>query len=72
MVKAGVEGGMVVVTLEDGRIVHFPIDWLKPVAAAAPEQQRNVCVTPWFLFWDELDEVIGIEHILYGDKLHLS
>jgi len=72
MAKAVVEDEMVIVTLEDGRIVHFPIAWLKPVAAATPEQQRNVCVTPWFLFWDDLDEVIGIENILYGNKLYLS
>lgn len=62
---------MVVVTLRDKREIRFPLSWSKLLTKADAQQRLAIRVTPWFLFWDELDEVIGIENILYGEKLYL-
>lgn len=55
----------------DGRIVLMPLDWSAPLAKATPEQRQEFKVSPWNVFWDDLDEIIGVENLLYGRKLWL-
>ena len=69
---ATARGDMIVVALRDGRVVQFPAAWSKLLAGATLKQRKKVRVAAWHLFWDELDEVISIEQVLYGDKLNLS
>lgn len=68
---ATAKGDMIIVSLRDGRIVQFPAAWSRSLANATLQQRKKVRVAAWHLFWDELDEVISIEQVLYGDKLNL-
>lgn len=68
---ATAKGDMIVVALRDGPIVQLPAAWSKLLAGATLEQREKVRVAAWQLFWDDLDEVISIEQVLYGDKLNL-
>jgi len=49
----------------------MPLDWSTPLANATPEQRQAFKVSPWNVFWDDLDEIIGVEHLLYGQRLWL-
>lgn len=49
----------------------MPLDWSAPLAKATPEQRQEFKVSPWNVFWDDLDEIIGVENLLYGRKLWL-
>ena len=57
--------------LSDGRSVKFPLAWSVKLLNATPEQRQNVTCTPYNAFWDDIDEIIGVENVLYGDKLYL-
>lgn len=57
--------------LSDGRSITFPLAWSSKLSAATVEQRQNVTFTPYNAFWDDVDEIIGVENVLYGDKLYL-
>ena len=57
--------------LSDGRGVSFPLMWSQKLAAATVEQRQNFSFTPYNAFWDDIDEIIGVENVLYGNKLYL-
>ena len=57
--------------LSDGRSMKFPLAWSVKLLNATPEQRQNVTFTPYNAFWDDIDEIIGVENVLYGDKLYL-
>lgn len=57
--------------LSDGRIVSVPLSWSKPLTKATEKQRQAFEITGYNLFWDEIDEIIGVENILYGSKLFL-
>lgn len=56
-------------TFEDGRSVIFPLNWSDKLAMATPEQRQAFEFNAHFIFWDELDEIIGVRNILFGKKL---
>ncbi len=62
---------MIVVTLKDQRVIQFPVAWSEVLAKASLKERKQVRVAAWHLFWDDLDEVISIEQVLYGDKLNV-
>lgn len=51
--------------------MRFPLAWSVKLLNATPEQRKNVTFTPYNAFWDDIDEIIGVENVLYGDKLYL-
>ncbi|QDK82872.1 DUF2442 domain-containing protein [Spirosoma sp. KCTC 42546] len=57
--------------LSDGRTILIPLSWSKPLAAATPKQRTSFEITELNVFWDELDEIIGVENLLYGRHLFL-
>lgn len=57
--------------LSDGRSMKFPLAWSEKLLNATPEQRQKVTFTPYNAFWDDIDEIIGVENVLYGDKLYL-
>jgi hypothetical protein len=56
-------------TFEDGRSVTFPVGWSDKLAIATPELRQAFEFNAHFIFWDELDEIIGVRNILFGKKL---
>jgi hypothetical protein len=69
--QVAIEESYVRFSLNDGRIVLMPLSWSEPLFNATPEQRGTFTVSPWNVFWDGLDEIIGIENLLYGQKLWL-
>ena len=57
--------------LQDGRVVYIPLKWSKKLAAATPEQRKDHITNGYHVFWDSIDEIIGVKNTLYGNKLVL-
>ena len=62
------EGRMIYVELHDGRIVGFPADRFRILAAATDEQLAEVQleVNGYALRWEELDEDITVPGVVAG------
>ena len=55
--------------LDDERIVYIPLSWSKKLHKAKPHQRQNFKNSGVHVFWDELDEIIGVKNILFGKEL---
>ena len=66
--RAWAEGRRIYVELHDGRIVGFPADRFRLLAAATEEQVARVQVelNGYALRWEELDEDITVPGIVAG------
>ncbi len=49
--------------LNDNRIIYIPLSWSKKLQKAAPEQRRNYKTNGIHVFWDDVDEIIGVKNI---------
>ena len=56
-------------SFEDGRSVSFPIAWSPKLVSASPEQRQDFEFNAHFIFWDAIDEIIGVRNILFGKQL---
>ena len=67
-VRTWTEGRIIYVELHDGRIVGFPADRFRRLAAATDEQLKEVAVevNGFALRWENLDEDITVPGILAG------
>ena len=65
-----VHDGKLIVDLVDGRSLTVPLDWYPRLAHATPEQQRNWVLLGdgYAIHWPDLDEDIGIEGLLAGNR----
>ncbi len=61
-----IEGGLVVVTLADGRVIGNPLDWHPWLANATPEQQAHIELHHYSVDWPDLDEGLDIQGMLMG------
>jgi Protein of unknown function (DUF2442) len=57
--------------LNDDRIVYIPLSWSKKLQKASATQRRNFKNTGIHVFWDDVDEIIGVKNILFGRELFL-
>ncbi len=57
--------------LNDGRTVSIPLAWSKLLSSASVSQRNNFIVSAYNVFWDDIDEIIGVENILFGKELYL-
>jgi len=69
LVSVTVSETTIACAFDDGRSVTFPISWSDKLAVATPEQRQVFKFNAHFIFWDELDEIIGVRNILFGKKL---
>lgn len=51
--------------LEDGRSIAWPFTWSPLLAKATPEQRQHFSYSAYHIFWDDIDEIIGIKNVLY-------
>ena len=67
-VRAWTEGRIVYVELHDGRIVGFPSDRFRILAAASDEQLAKVQIelNGYALRWEELDEDLTVPGVVAG------
>lgn len=59
----------VVCGFDDGRTVSFPLSWSKALMQATPVQRQAFEFNAHFIFWDSIDEIIGVRNILFGNQL---
>ena len=67
-ISAEVRDGMLLVTLQDGRLIGTPISWYPRLAHATLAQLNNFELWAFGVHWEELDEDISIEGMLQGIK----
>ncbi len=65
LVNVWVDDKRVHFDLADGRLIAWPIAWSTLLAAATSEQRQQFTFSAYHVFWDELDEIIGVKNILY-------
>jgi hypothetical protein len=68
------DGGMMWVSLADGRKLGVPLAYFPRLLAATPDQLKNFELSGGGtgIHWDELDEDISVEGLLMGigDRTH--
>ncbi len=57
--------------LNDGRVIFIPVSWSKKLLKAKPKQRQNFKNNGIHVFWDDVDEIIGVKNILFGKELFL-
>ena len=57
--------------LDDERIVYIPLSWSKKLQKAKPRQRQNFKISGIHVFWDDVDEIIGVKNILFGKELFM-
>jgi hypothetical protein len=63
-----------VVHLEDGRVLHVPLEWFPRVLKATPEERRNCRLVGRGvgIHWPDLDEDLSVEGLLVGRPEELA
>lgn len=51
--------------LEDGQSITWPLAWSPLLTSATPEQRQNFSRSAYHVFWDDIDEIIGVKNVLY-------
>ena len=57
--------------LNDDRIIYIPLSWSKKLQKAKPQQRQNFKNNGIHVFWDDVDEIIGVKNILFGKELFI-
>ena len=57
--------------LNDERIIYVPLSWSKKLQKAKPKQRQHFKNNGVHVFWDDIDEIIGVKNILFGKELFL-
>ena len=57
--------------LNDGRFIYIPVRGSKKLLKATEKQRRNFKNNGIHVFWDDVDEIIGVKNILFGKELFL-
>ena len=67
--KVTFEDSLIHFHLSDKRILSIPILWIKKLAEATDAQRLNYIVRGHFVFWDEIDEIIGVKNLFNGSVI---
>ena len=59
--------GHIVVTMESGAEVRFPVAENPRLAGGSAEQLNKIEISPFGLHWPELDEDLSLRGLLQGD-----
>ncbi len=57
--------------LKNGKIVYITINWSKKLLKATQKQRQNFKNNGIHVFWDDIDEIIGVKNILFVKELFL-
>lgn len=61
------QDGRIVVTMESGVEIRFPVAGNPRLSAGTPEQLNHIEVSPFGLHWPDLDEDLSFRGLLEGD-----
>jgi hypothetical protein len=59
--------GHIVITMDSGVEVRFPVSRNPRLAKGTPDQLNNIDVSPFGLHWPDLDEDLSFRGLLAGD-----
>ncbi len=59
--------GEIVVSMQSGAEIRFPVAENPRLACGTPDQRRNVEISPFGLHWPDLDEDLSFRGLLAGD-----
>lgn len=62
--------GRVWLTLRDSRIVSMPLSFFAWLERATPEQQANYELSPFDIYWPDLDDGIDVYAFVTGEWIH--
>ena len=57
--------------LDDERIIYIPLAWSNKLKKAKPGQRQNFKNAGIHVFWNDVDEIIGVKNILFGKELFI-
>ena len=61
------QGGQIIVTMESGVEIRFPVAGNARLAKGNPQQLNHVEISPYGLHWPDLDEDLSFRGLLEGD-----
>ncbi len=64
---AAYRDGFVVVTMESGAEIRFPVADNPRLAPGTPEQLNHIELSPFGLHWPDLDEDLSFRGLAHGD-----
>lgn len=66
-VKAYYADGQIIIKMESGVEIRFPVAQNKRLAEGTAEQLNNIEISPYGLHWSDLDEDLSFKGLLKGD-----
>ena len=67
VIKASCEDGFIVVSMESGVEIRFPVKNNRRLARGTGEELHNIEVSPYGLHWPDLDEDLSFSGLFRGD-----
>lgn len=52
--------------LSDDRIITIPLEWVPKLESVAKEVRESYIIRSHFVFWESIDEIIGVKNLLNG------
>jgi hypothetical protein len=65
--KAFLEEGKIVVQMDSGAEIRFPVSRNPRLSKGTPAQLNNIELSPFGLHWPDLDEDLSFQGLLAGD-----
>ncbi len=61
------QDGQILISMESGAQMHFPVSENPRLSRGTPEQLNNIEISPFGLHWPDLDEDLSLRGISRGD-----
>ena len=66
-IKATHKNGSIIIQMESGVEIRFPVSENKRLAKGTDEQLNHIEISPYGLHWPDLDEDLSFRRLLKGD-----
>ncbi|MCX6239415.1 MAG: DUF2442 domain-containing protein [Bacteroidia bacterium] len=64
--KIGFDSESISFHLSDNRIISIPLAWVPKLERANIEVKESYIIRSHFVFWESIDEIIGVKNLLNG------
>ena len=65
-IKVVFNSGTISFHLSDKRMITIPLSWSEKLFNSTKEVRENYIIRSHFVFWDSIDEIIGVKNLLNG------
>lgn len=66
-IKASYSDGFIIIQMDDGIEIKFPVSQNKRLSVGTPAQLNNIEISPFGLHWPDLDEDLSFKGLSKGD-----